>query len=129
MGNPASIRRIKNCLNTVIKSYTKSSCYKINEVSDELIKQPVYEHLKLYHYEIIKDQQNQQFNIHLLLETNEYVSVKIPYQSETFSYGPWEFGFEWYENQNRKSVSFSLDSKSADWESVNSRKKKLDSKK
>lgn len=119
MGNATSYRRVTNCMNTLLIARESCSCYLINSCGDDIVKYPRFEHLKVKHYSVVKNVKTNTFVATLTFSTGNTISIDIPVQSETFSYNAWEFGFQWIEGNDRRSVSFALDTESPKWEDFN----------
>ena len=75
----------------------------------------------MIHYEIDKVEEKHVFEVTLLFLKNESIKIEVPFSSETFFYGPLEFGFQWKEAEERKSISFSLDTEFLSWDEFNKR--------
>lgn len=122
MPNPTNKSRISNCLHTIITSSTPCNCYYINSLNENVDKIPRFEHKRVIRYEINKIEESHIFEVALLFPKNERIKMEIPFNSETFSYGPLEFGFQWNVEEERKSISFSLDTEFLSWEEFNRKK-------
>lgn len=121
MSKPINHYRVSNCMHTIVTSRTTCSCYSINSLNDTVEKVPCFEHKKVIHYEIDKVEEKHVFEVTLLFLKNESIKIEVPFSSETFSYGPLEFGFQWKEAEERKSISFSLDTEFLSWDEFNKR--------
>lgn len=119
MGNPTTYRRVTNCMNTLVIARETCNCFFINSCGEDIVKYPKFEHLKVVHYSVADNKIGNSFIAKLDIRDGKSISIEIPYQSETFSYSTWEFGFQWKEGNDRRSVSFALDTKSSKWEDFN----------
>lgn len=124
MSNPTSRSRISNCLHTIVTSRTTCNCYYINSLNETVDKIPRFEHKRVRQYEINKTEESSVYEVTLLFPNDERIKIEIPTSSETFSYGPLEFGFQWVEEEERKSISFSLDTEFLSWDEFNKQKVK-----
>lgn len=116
MGNPTNYRRVTNCMHTLVSAKEACNCYFINSSGDDIVKYPIFEHLKVKHYSVSKDKTKNVFVSIITFETGKSTTIDIPFQSETFSYSVWEFGFQWKDGEDRRSISFALDTVSPNWE-------------
>ncbi|MBE6354746.1 hypothetical protein [Treponema sp.] len=119
MGNPTTYKRVTNCLNTLVVSKVTCNCYFINSCNDDIVKYSRFEHLKVIHYTVHENTSKNIFIVKITFEGGNSIHIDVPIQSETFSYGTWEFGFQWKEGNDRRSVSFALDTESANWNDYN----------
>lgn len=119
MGNPTNYRRITNCMNTLIISRVTCNCYLINSCGEDIVKYPRFEHKTLKHYSVSEVKEKKLFVVKLDFKDGNSICLDIPVMSETFSYSAWEFGFQWNEGDDRRSVSFSLDTKTSNWDDFN----------
>ena len=124
MSNPTSRSRISNCLHTIVTSRTTCNCYYINSLNETVDKIPRFEHKRVRQYEINKLEESSVYEVTLLFPNDARIKIEIPTNSETFSYGPLEFGFQWSVEEGRKSISFSLDTEFLSWDEFNKRNAK-----
>lgn len=122
MGNFTDYRRVRNCMNTLTTAGKTCSGYHINSNGDDIIKHPIFEHAKVCHYDINENKLKKVFVATLTLSNEDSIDIEIPSQSETFSYSAWEFGFQWKDGDDRRSISFSLDTESPSWDEFNNRR-------
>lgn len=119
MNNPTDKRRVNNCMNTLKIARETCNCYFINSCGDDIVKYPRFEHLKVRHYSVSKDGSRKVFVATITFDSGNSIDIDIPVQSETFSYSAWEFGFQWQDGNDRRSISFALDTASPNWDDFN----------
>lgn len=119
MANPTTYRRVTNCMNTLLIAPVTCNCYLINSCGNDIVKYPRFEHLNVNHYSVSKNLAKNSFVAKITFDTGKTISIDVPVKSETFSYNAWEFGFQWEEENDRRSISFALDTDSPKWEDFN----------
>ncbi len=119
MSNPTDKRRVTNCMNTLVIARETCNCYFINSCGDDIVKYPRFEHLSVKHYSVSKDSVRNVFVATITFDSGNSIDIDVPFKSETFSYSSWEFGFQWKEGNDRRSISFSLDTRSPSWDDFN----------
>lgn len=106
-------------MNTLVIAKETCNCYFINSSGDNIVKYPRFEHSNVKHYSVTKDKARNVFVSVITFDTGKSMVIDIPVQSETFSYSVWEFGFQWKDGEDRRSISFALDTTSPNWEDFN----------